>query len=360
MRTRHSRGISRATAERLLGGSVTADDPGTGQLARVLAAASAPPRDGELASEQMVMAAFEANHLATSVTPRKEHTSMLAKIFTVKVLFTSLAAFATGGVALAATTGALGSGTHRPVVTASASAGASATSANPAASVGASPSVSAIPSAVPSHSAAAAQPTGTSSGTAAPASQAAPSSTAAALPATAAGLCEALAGDAGSTLSPASLVQALSKTSVLQTLSSGSAEFSSLVSTAGSAANVADYCALLLDLPQLPDPSQLGELPGTLLGQTLTALPASALATDLISLPASTLSQVLSAVPASALSTMLTELPSSVLSQLLAELPASVLSQLLSELPSSVLSQIFAELPASLLSQLPTSLLGQL
>jgi hypothetical protein len=357
MNTRHSRGISRAAAEDLLGGRTIAD-PGTDQLARVLAAASAPARDNELAGEQMVMAAFEANHLATSVTPQKEHTSMLAKFLTAKVLLTSLAAMATGGVALAATTGAIG-GAHPATITASTPAvsASAAVSASPSAT--SSGHASSAPSTEPADTASP-QATGTSSSTADPTTSPTSSASAASLPTTAAGLCETLAGDAGSTLSQVGLVQALSKPSVLPMLSGQTSEFSSLISTAGSVANVTDYCALLLTLPQLPDPGQLGQLPGTVLGQLLPALPASTLAADLASLPTATLSQVLSAVPASALSSILTELPSSALSQLLGELPTSTVSQLLTELPSSVLSQVLAELPSSLLSQLPTSLLGQL
>lgn len=363
MNTRHSRGISRADVEQLLDGRLIAGDPGTDQLARVLAAAAAPARDAELAGEQMAMAAFETHHLATSATPQKEHTSMLAKIFTAKVLFSSLAAFATGGVALAAGTGALHGAHPATVHHGSVSGDAPTVSAVPSLSPGVVPSAPAVN--VPPTHAALPLPTGVPSSTVPSATPSAPASStspALSLPTTAAGLCTALAGDvdsvAGSTLSPAGLVQALSKTSVAR--AAGGAEFSSLVTTAGSAANVADYCALLLDLPQLPDPSQLAALPGTVLGQLLTALPVSALATDLSSLPASALSQVLTAVPVSALSQLLTSLPSSVVSQLLSELPASTLSTLLSELPAAVLATVLAELPSSLLSQLPGSILGQL
>jgi hypothetical protein len=318
MKTRHSsQGISRAAAEQLLDGRTATElvldgqaDPGTDQLARVLAAASAPARDVELAGELMAVAAFAANHLPTSATPqKKEHTSMLGKIFTAKVIFSSLAAFATGGVALAASTGALTS-PHHPTTAVS-------SPATPAAIIAPSYTPTTAPSTFPSAPASqpAPQPTGTSS-TGAPSAQPSASPSASTLPQTAAGLCTALAGDldsvTGSTLSPASLVSALSKSSLGQTVSKDSSEFSSLVSTAGSVTNVSDYCALLLDLPQLPDPSQLAQLPSTVLGQLLSALPTSAL------------------------------------------------TQLLNTLPSSVLSQVLAELPSSLLSQLPTSLLGQL
>jgi hypothetical protein len=364
MNTRHSRGISRAAAEQLLDGRTLLDhaDPGTDQLARVLAAASAPARDGELAGEQMAMAAFEASRLApvaTSVTPQKEHTSMLGKFLTAKVLLSTVAAFATGGVALAASTGALTS-SHPTAVTATTSTATPTVSATAAPSIAPSATPKASQSTTPTQASTAPAAVPSSSAAATPSA----SSTAASLPTTAEGLCEALAGDVdsvtGSSLSPAGLLQALSKASVLSTLNGATSEFSSLISTAEAAANVSDYCALLLDLPQLPDPSQLASLPSALLGQLLTALPTSTLTSVLTSLPTSVLSQVLSALPTSALSTVLTTLPTSVLSQLLSALPTSALSTLLNTLPSTVLSQVLAELPSSLLSQLPSSLLGQL
>jgi hypothetical protein len=348
MNTRHSRGISRDTAELLLDGH--AADPDTDQLAQVLAAAAAPARDGELAGEQMAMAAFDASRLvpATPVTSRKEHKTMLGKLFTAKVIASSVAALATGGVAIAAGTSAFNSPSHVTTsVTASASPSATISTAPASAPAGTRPTAPATGPVAP-------QPRVSSSTPPLPASS--PSATASGLPQTAAALCKTLAGDVasttGSALSPSGLVQALSNTSVAQTLSGDSTQFASLISTAQTAANVPDYCALLLDLPQLPDPSQLAQLPSALLGQLLTALPASTLTQVLTSLPSATLSQVLTAVPASALSSILTSLPSSVVTQLLNELPTSVLSQL----PTSVLSQ----LPQSVLSQLPTGILGQL
>jgi hypothetical protein len=65
MSTRHHRRVSRKAAEQLLGGSGAVPD--AGELARVLAAASAPARDSELAGEQAAMAAFEAHHLVSSL-----------------------------------------------------------------------------------------------------------------------------------------------------------------------------------------------------------------------------------------------------------------------------------------------------
>jgi len=77
----------------------------------VLAAAAAPGHDDELAGEQMAVAAFEANHLASVANFRREQMikSPLAKILTVKVLASVLVVGASGGVALAASTGTFSS-----------------------------------------------------------------------------------------------------------------------------------------------------------------------------------------------------------------------------------------------------------
>jgi len=343
MNTSHSRRISRNAAEQLLDGQA---GPDSDRLTRVLAAATAPARAGELSGELMAVAAFEAGHLVPDATSHREHKSMLARLLTVKVLLTSLAAVASGGVALAASTGAIsGSGSGSAHATASASQPAASTPSSvfPSASRGPAATRSAQPG-----GAVAPQPA--SSAPVSPASSPAGSS----LPQTASALCQALAGDvtsaSGGSLSPFALEQALASGKVGGLLAKP--EFSPLVSTAQSAANVPDYCALVLGLPQLPQPADLAQLPGPLLGQLLTALPSATLAQVLTSLPSTTLAQVLTSLPTPALSTVLTELPPSTTSQLLNELPASTLSQL----PASVLSQ----LPASVLSQLPTPVLSQL
>jgi hypothetical protein len=118
MNTRHSRRISRSAAKSLLDGHAP---PDLESLARVLAAAAAPARDSELTGEQLAVAAFEASHLNPVTTSHREHTSMLAKLLTAKVLVASAAtALATGGVALAATTGAIpGTGSAPTTTTAS-------------------------------------------------------------------------------------------------------------------------------------------------------------------------------------------------------------------------------------------------
>lgn len=353
MNTRHYRRISRSAAERLLDGHA---GPGPDQLTRVLAAAAAPARDGELAGEQMAVAAFEAHHLAPVATPRKEHKSMLAKLLTTKILIASLAAFGTGGVALAASNGVLtGPG---PAHGAAGASQPTSAGTQPSSSIGIVPGapVSSQPTAPASN------PFGGPGGDTGTQPADTTSPTAQALPQSAAGLCRALAGDvaaltAGTSsqsgqpaLSSAGQEQALGSAKLSQVLAKP--EFSSLVSTAQSATAVPDYCALLLDLPQLPQPSDLAQLPGTLLGQLLTALSTSTLTQVLTSLPSSTLSQVLTSLPTSALSTILTGQPASTVAQLLNELPSSALSQL----PPSVLSQ----LPASVLSHLPASALSQL
>ncbi|HUN37731.1 MAG TPA: hypothetical protein VMU95_37530, partial [Trebonia sp.] len=68
MRTRHSSGITRRTAEQLLDGTA---GPGPEQLIRVLRAATAPASEGELAGGQTAMAAFEAAalHEASPLSP---------------------------------------------------------------------------------------------------------------------------------------------------------------------------------------------------------------------------------------------------------------------------------------------------
>jgi len=73
MRTRHSPGLTRRTAERLLDGAAGSSP---GHLIQVLSAAAASARDGELAGEQAAVAAFEASlpfeakPLSHAATPR--------------------------------------------------------------------------------------------------------------------------------------------------------------------------------------------------------------------------------------------------------------------------------------------------
>ncbi len=353
MNTRHSRRISRKAAEQLLDGAAgrgQGTEAGPDQLVSVLAAAAAPGHDDELAGEQMAVAAFEANHLASVANFRREQMikSPLAKILTVKVLASVLVVGASGGVALAASTGTFSS---------SGSSSGPASGGSSVAPPVTPPAGGFIPSPSDSGSASAsASPSGDTQQPAASAS-ASDSSSPASIPQTAAGLCNALAGDAAGasgSLTKAAQQQALAGGGVSKALQSP--EFSSLVSTAQSAANVPDYCGLLLDLPQLPQPGQLTRLPVNLLSQLLTQVPTATLAQQLTSLPSSTLSTLLAELPVSTVSQILTSLPSSAVAQILTALPTSTLSQVLTELPNSAVAQILNELPTSVVSQL----LGQL
>ena len=365
MNTRHSRKISRKAAGQLLDGATGlgrshAKAPGgSDQLARVLAAAAAPGREHELAGEQMAVAAFEANHLASVANFRREQMikSPLAKILTVKVLASVLVVGASGGVALAASTGTFSSS------------GPGSGPAYGGSSVAAPvtpPTGGFIPSSAPGSGSASASASPSGDGQQqAQSPSASDSSSPASIPQTAAGLCNALAGDVAGTsgsLTKAAQQQALAGGGVSKALQSP--EFSSLVSTAQSAANVPDYCGLLLDLPQLPQPAQLTQLPVSLLSQLLTQVPTATLAQQLTSLPSSTLSALLAELPVSTVSQILTSLPSSAVAQILTSLPASTLSQILTELPNSVVSQILNELPTSVVSQLlgrlPNSVLSGL
>lgn len=358
MNTRHSRRISRKTAEQLLDGAAGrgqgTEAPGTAdQVVSVLAAAAAPGHDDELAGEQMAVAAFEANHLASVANFRREQMikSPLAKILTVKILASVLVVGASGGVALAASTGTFsGSGSGPGSEPAHGGSSVAAPVTPPAGGF--------IPSSAPDSGSASDPAAPGGDGQQDPASSSASDgSSPASIPQTAAGLCTALAGDAAGTtgsLTKAAQTQALAGSSVSRTLRRP--EFSSLISTAQSAANVPDYCALLLSLPQLPQPAQLTQMPVSLLSQLLTQVPTATLAQQLTSLPSSTLSALLAELPVSTVTQILTSLPSSAVSQILTALPASTLNQVLTELPGTVQTQILNELPTSVVSQL----LGQL
>ena len=349
MNTRHSRRISRKAAEQLLDGAAgrgQGTEAGPDQLVSVLAAAAAPGHDDELAGEQMAVAAFEANHLASVANFRREQMikSPLAKILTVKVLASVLVVGASGGVALAASTGTFSSSGpgSRPEGGGSS---AAAPVTPPAGGIIPSPSDSGSGSASASPSGGTQQPAASS-----PASDSSPAS----IPQTAAGLCRALAGTVVGTTG------SLTKTAEEQALANGAVsgvlknntEFSSLVSTAQSVLNVPDYCALLLQLPGLPQPADLVSLPVSLLSPLLTQLPVATLAQDLTSLPSSTLSTLLTELPVATVSQLLTSLPGSVVTQLFTALPASTVTQVLNELPTAAASQLVTELPSSLLSGL--------
>ncbi|KDN20917.1 hypothetical protein [Amycolatopsis rifamycinica] len=107
MGKQQGRRIGRRTAEQVLRG-VPGDAPDA--LAGLLAAAAAPPRDGEQTGEPAAMTAFrEAAQHAPAPLPRSP--SMIktrwARLLTVKVAAAAAAVFTVGGVAAAAVTGAL-------------------------------------------------------------------------------------------------------------------------------------------------------------------------------------------------------------------------------------------------------------
>jgi MgtE intracellular N domain len=371
MNTRHYRRISRKAADQLLDGAAGPDQgalTGPGQLTGVLAAAAAPGRADELAGEQMAVAAFEANHLASVADSRSEQMikSPLAKILTVKVIAAALAVSAGGGVALAASTGTFSGSTPaaRPSASAPATSVPGWTAPLGTPSDSGSPSPSASASGNPAGTVP--QQTASPSASASASASAAPAS----ISQTAAGLCRALAGTVlantgtGTTgsLTKTAQEQALASGTVSSVLKSNSA-FSSLVSTAQSVLNVPDYCALLLQLPALPQPADLVNLPVSLLSSLLTQLPVTTLAQDLTALPSNTLSQLLTELPVATVSQLLTSLPGSVVTQLFTALPASTATQLLNELPTAAAAQLVTELPTTLLSGLSglsSSVLGLL
>jgi len=337
MNTSHPRRISRKAAEELLESGSPAPAAIPEPLARLLATAAAPPRPDELAREEMAVAAFGAEHLVPVTASERGQmiTSPLAKFLTTKVIALALAAFTTGGIAVAATVSSLhgsgaahghaGAGTNgkAPVVGhagASGHASGHTSAKHPGAGVG-----------------------GQASG-----------SVAALCLSLAGQVHAAIAGKASANLPVSGLEQALGSP-VLSQMVTHSA-FARLTATAGGTANVADLCALTLKLPQLPSPQTVANLPASV----LAALPASTLA----SLPASVLAQL----PAS----VLAQLPVSVMSQLpapvLAQLPVSVLSQLpssvLAHLPTTVLSKLpipaLSKLPIPVLSKLPIPVLSKM
>ena len=317
------------------------------RLVRLLTAAAAPGHDRELAGEQTAVTAF-TQQLSPTAGPAvpPPGRSRLARLRSFKVL--SLAAACSGvGVALAAATGVF-SGTV-PAHSGPAAVRPSATAAT---------SVT-RPTAARSGPA---KRSGASGGR-----QAAP--TAGSVP---------VGGGAATGVAPQ--LSALCTDASRTPADILSPAFASLRSTAGGAAEVPDYCAIVLGLPQLPDPDLVPSLPTAVLGQlsavVLSGLPPSVLAklptADLVKLPPSVQATlpptVLAALPAAALA----KLPPSVLATLppaaLTELPPSVLATLppaaLAKLPPSVLATlpppVLSQLPSSVRSALPASLPSRL
>ena len=340
MSTRHPRRISRRAAEQLLGGH-GGPDAEHDRLAGVLAAAAAPARESELGGEQAAVAAFEAHHLVSATTSRRGQMikSPLAKLLTAKVIAASVAVFATGGVALAASTGALtGSGSSPGSGSASLPPGPASVSVG-SASVGG-------PARTRPRPARPRRPRRRRRRRAPRIPCPSPARV---------GLCRALAAEVSRGVGGTAGLERALASPVLARLASRS-EFSSLVATVQGATSVPDYCALLLRLPALPQPADLAQLPASVLSATLAQLPAGTLAQVLTELPGPALAQVLTALSPSALAQVLTALPGPALAQVLTALPATPLSQVLTWLPTPVLVQVLTALPASGLGQVLTTL----
>lgn len=103
------RWIDRATAERLLRGGTDARDAGHHRLAGVLAAAAERHQDGPVAGEPAAMAAFRAARLNPDSRPQRQSMikTALAKVLTVKIAAVCAGVLGVGGVAVAATSGAV-------------------------------------------------------------------------------------------------------------------------------------------------------------------------------------------------------------------------------------------------------------
>jgi hypothetical protein len=115
------RRISARAAENLLSG-VPVDSPNP-RLAAVLRAAAGPTRPAELAGRQLAVAAFHHALLHPAETSEKRSMIRTAalKLFTVKAAAVAAVVLGTGGVALAASTGAIPTplNNHHPVPSAS-------------------------------------------------------------------------------------------------------------------------------------------------------------------------------------------------------------------------------------------------
>ncbi len=315
MRTRHSPGITRRAAERLLDG---ATGSGPEHLSQVLSAAAASAREGELAGERTALAAFEASPpfearpLSHAVTPRKRKMPNLplVSLISVKAVAWSLAGLvAAGGVATAGTVAFSGSGS-----TSTGNAGAAAAGQVQGAGPGAS---------APGNVATPANSTGSSD----------------ASPLTPVQLCTGLTtrvqstiGDAVGTADKAALASVLANPAVSQVLSTP--PVSALLTTVGNATAVPDYCGLVLALPTVPVPNAFTQLPASVLNQALSALPATDLAGVLNSLPTDELSQTLGELSPTQLSSVFTTLSPGAAGSVLSTLPASSLGSVLTTAPS--------------------------
>jgi hypothetical protein len=141
--------IDRGTAERILrGGRRASHAMAADPLVRLLAAAAAPARAGELAREEEAVVAFRTAHRIPVPPPQRRSMikSAVAKLLTVKVAALAAAVVGVGGVALAATSGTIPSPLHG---TAAASHSPASANAQPSDRPSGHPSRAAVPSGMP-------------------------------------------------------------------------------------------------------------------------------------------------------------------------------------------------------------------
>lgn len=131
MNTKHSSRIGRRTAQQLLDRASAGTGNGHPSLTAVLNAAGAPGRTEELASEHAVVTAFQAAGVHPVPQPGRISVikTAVAKVLTVKIL-AIVATTTAGGVALAASTGALPNPLAKPAPSASAGLSAADRDAN--------------------------------------------------------------------------------------------------------------------------------------------------------------------------------------------------------------------------------------
>lgn len=153
-RSAHTHRLDRAAAERLLRRAVPVPDAGTERLVVVLAAASAPGRARELGGEGAALLAFRQvgpGAAATAAPPAGAGAARASRLVVKLVAVVAGIVVATGGIALAAGTGAIplplgdDPGGDTPVVSDSRGASEEATAQPPG--VSPSPHASAVPTA---------------------------------------------------------------------------------------------------------------------------------------------------------------------------------------------------------------------
>ncbi|HEV2088670.1 MAG TPA: hypothetical protein VGR21_10190 [Cryptosporangiaceae bacterium] len=144
MTNQRNRRLDRATAEQLLRGDPADAGVDAERLQLLLSAAAGPPRHHELAGERTAVAAFRRAQVSPSVATHRRPRTLFGRLVRVK-LAAAAAVAAMGGVAFAASTGAL----PGPVQDAAHGVfGAPSAHSGAAASPAASPRVSALPSPV--------------------------------------------------------------------------------------------------------------------------------------------------------------------------------------------------------------------